>query len=188
MHWKILSNIGPRMEIWRAFSRNWTSFIEANENRRALNLIAGRGIRPSHAAPLPNGIWRGSTFDLGDATARWNISARCSALIRNCRSSLRPFWNLRNWNWRNGISMSLALLNEARTLRPDLTVLERVNLLAAQIQYRAKHFEDATVSFEQIGHSDSNLASLAMFNAALSWLQKGDETRFLADAEEFGKK
>ncbi len=83
---------------------------------------------------------------------------------------------------------ALALLNEARTLRPDPTVLERVNLLAAQIQYRAKHFEDATVSFEQIGHSDSNLASLAMFNAALSWLQKGDETRFLADAEEFGKK
>ena len=83
---------------------------------------------------------------------------------------------------------ALALLNEARTLRPDPAVLEHVNLLAAQIQYRAKHFEDATVSFEQIGHSDSNLASLALFNAALSWLQKGDETRFLADAEEFGKK
>ncbi len=83
---------------------------------------------------------------------------------------------------------ALALLNEARTLRPDPTVLERVNLLAAQIQYRAKHFEDATASFEQIGHSDSSLASLAMFNAALSWLQKGDEARFMADAEEFGKK
>jgi TolA-binding protein len=27
-----------------------------------------------------------------------------------------------------------------------------------------------------------------MFNAALSWLQKGDEARFLADAEEFGNK
>jgi len=83
---------------------------------------------------------------------------------------------------------ALALLNEARTLRPDPTVLERVNLLAAQIQYRAKHFEDATASFEQIGHSDSSLASLAMFNAALSWLQKGDEARFMTDAEEFGKK
>ena len=83
---------------------------------------------------------------------------------------------------------ALALLNEARTLRPDPTVLERVNLLAAQIHYRAKHFEDATASFEQIGHSDSSLASLAMFNAALSWLQKGDEARFMADAEEFGKK
>ena len=83
---------------------------------------------------------------------------------------------------------ALAELNEARTLRPEPAVLDRVTLLAAQIQYRAKHFNAATAGFDQIGHSDSTLASLAMFNAALSWLQKGDEARFLADAEEFGKK
>jgi outer membrane protein assembly factor BamD (BamD/ComL family) len=83
---------------------------------------------------------------------------------------------------------ALAILNEARTLRPESAVLDRVNLLAAQIQYRARHFDAATAGFEQIGHSDSALATLAMFNAALSWLQKGDEARFLADAEEFGKK
>jgi len=83
---------------------------------------------------------------------------------------------------------ALTILNEARTLRPEPAVLDRVNLLAAQIQYHAKHFDAATAGFEQIGHSDSTLASLAMFNAALSWLQKGDETRFLADAEEFGNK
>jgi len=83
---------------------------------------------------------------------------------------------------------ALTILNEARTLRPEPAVLDRVNLLAAQIQYHAKHFDAATARFEQIGHSDSTLASLAMFNAALSWLQKGDETRFLADAEEFGNK
>jgi outer membrane protein assembly factor BamD (BamD/ComL family) len=83
---------------------------------------------------------------------------------------------------------ALTILNEARTLRPEPAVLDRVNLLAAQIQYHAKHFDAATAGFEQIGHSDSTLASLAMFNAALSWLQKGDETRFLAAAEEFGNK
>ncbi len=83
---------------------------------------------------------------------------------------------------------ALTILNEARTLRPEPAVLDRVNSLAAQIQYHAKHFDAATAGFEQIGHSDSTLASLAMFNAALSWLQKGDETRFLADAEEFGNK
>ncbi|MDP9187104.1 MAG: tetratricopeptide repeat protein, partial [Verrucomicrobiota bacterium] len=83
---------------------------------------------------------------------------------------------------------ALTILNEARTLRPEAAVLDRVNLLAAQIQYHAKHFDAATAGFEQIGHSDSTLASLAMFNAALSWLQKGDETRFLAAAEEFGNK
>lgn len=83
---------------------------------------------------------------------------------------------------------ALAILNEARTLRPEPAVLDRVNLLAAKIQYHAKHFDAATVAFDQIAHSDSPLASSAMFNAALSWLQKGDEARFLADAEEFGSK
>lgn len=83
---------------------------------------------------------------------------------------------------------ALTILNEARTLHPESAVLDRVNLLAAQIQYHAKHFDAATAGFEQIGHSDSTLASLAMFNAALSWLQKGDDARFLADAEEFGSK
>jgi tetratricopeptide (TPR) repeat protein len=83
---------------------------------------------------------------------------------------------------------ALAILNEARKLRPEPPVLDRVNLLAAQIQYRAKHFDAATTGFDQVAQSDSPLASLATFNAALSWLQKGDEARFLADAEDFGNK
>jgi len=83
---------------------------------------------------------------------------------------------------------ALTVLNEAGSLRPEPPVLDRIHLLAAQIQYHAKQFDAANAGFEQIGHSDSTLASLAMFNAALSWLQKGDETRFLADAEEFGNK
>jgi TolA-binding protein len=83
---------------------------------------------------------------------------------------------------------ALAILNEARKLRPEPPVLDRVNLLAAQIEYRAKHFDAATTGFDQVAQSNSPLASLAMFNAALSWLQKGDEARFLADAEDFGNK
>jgi TolA-binding protein len=83
---------------------------------------------------------------------------------------------------------ALAMLNEARKLRPEAAVLDRVNLLAAQVQYYGKHFDAATAGFDHIAHSESPLASLAMFNAALSWLQKGDEARFLADAEEFGNK
>jgi TolA-binding protein len=83
---------------------------------------------------------------------------------------------------------ALAILNDARSLRPEPAVLERVNFLAAQIQYHGKNFDAAIADFEQIGHSDSTLAPVAMFNAALSWLQKGDGSRFLADAEEFGNK
>jgi len=83
---------------------------------------------------------------------------------------------------------ALKVLNEAISLRPESAVMDRAKALAAEIQYHAKQFDAATAAFEQIGHSDSTLASLAMFNAALSWLQKGDETRFLADAEEFENK
>jgi TolA-binding protein len=83
---------------------------------------------------------------------------------------------------------ALAILNDARSLRPEPAVLERVNFLAAQIQYHGKNFDAAIADFEQIGRSDSTLAPAAMFNAALSWLQKGDDSRFLADAEEFGNK
>jgi TolA-binding protein len=81
---------------------------------------------------------------------------------------------------------ALAILNEARSLRPAGAVLDRVNLLAAQIQYYAKHFDAAIAQYEQIAHSDSTLASMATYNAALSWLQKGDEARFLATSEQFG--
>ena len=83
---------------------------------------------------------------------------------------------------------ALAILIEARAMRPDSAVIDRVNLLAAQIEYFSKDFDAAIAGFEQIGHSDSRLASLATYNAALSWLQKGDEVRFLATAEEFGSK
>jgi TolA-binding protein len=83
---------------------------------------------------------------------------------------------------------ALSILNEARALRPDAAVIDRVNLLAAQIQYYARHFDAAVAGFELIGNSDSTLAAVGMFNAALSWLQKGDEARFLASAEEFGNK
>jgi outer membrane protein assembly factor BamD (BamD/ComL family) len=81
---------------------------------------------------------------------------------------------------------ALAILNEARALRPQPAALDRVNLLAAQIQYCQNHFDAALAQYEQISHSDSTLASIATFNAALSWLQKGDQARFLAAAEQFG--
>src|SRR3989454_5165617 len=83
---------------------------------------------------------------------------------------------------------ALAILNDARSLRPEPAGLECVNFLAGQLQYHGKNFDAAIADFEQIGRSDSTLAPVAMFNAALSWLQKGDDSRFLADAEEFGNK
>lgn len=83
---------------------------------------------------------------------------------------------------------ALTILKDARALRPQQATLDRINLLAAQIQYYRSHFDDALATYEQVAHSDSPLSSMAMFNAALSWLQKGDEAHFLATADEFGSK
>jgi predicted negative regulator of RcsB-dependent stress response len=82
---------------------------------------------------------------------------------------------------------ALAILNEARTLQPEAPLRDRINLRAAQIQYRMKRFEPATATFERIAYSDSPWSKVALFNAAIGWLRLGNYTRFLADYENFEK-
>src|SRR5213083_1714346 len=76
---------------------------------------------------------------------------------------------------------AIAILDDARVLRPEAQLLDQINLLSAQAQYLAKRFEVATTAFEQIGRSTSPWAKLALFNASTGWLQLGDHARFLAD-------
>src|SRR5207253_9680661 len=82
---------------------------------------------------------------------------------------------------------AIAILDDARLLRPSALLLDQINLLSAQAQYLAKRFEVATSAFEQIGHSASPWAGLALFNASTGWLQLGDHVRFLADYNELEK-
>ncbi len=83
---------------------------------------------------------------------------------------------------------ALAILNDARALQPETVLLDRINLMSAQTQYRAKRFAAATVTFEQIAHSLSPFATMSMFNASLGWLQLGDQARFLAEYQELTTK
>lgn len=82
---------------------------------------------------------------------------------------------------------ALAILNDARGVRPDSTVLDRLDLLAAKIEYRARRFDAATTDFEKIARAESQIAPVALFNAALSSLQNGNEVRFIANADEFAR-
>jgi len=82
---------------------------------------------------------------------------------------------------------AIAILDDARLLDPSALLLDQINLLSAQAQYLAKRFEVATAAFEQIGHSASPWAGLALFNASTGWLQLGDHARFLADYNELEK-
>ena len=79
---------------------------------------------------------------------------------------------------------AIAILDDARLLHPDLLLVDRLNLLAAKTQYLAKRFEVATAAFEQIGHSNSPLAKVALLNASAGWLQLGDHERLAANYDE----
>jgi tetratricopeptide (TPR) repeat protein len=82
---------------------------------------------------------------------------------------------------------AIAILNDARLLRPDPVLLTRIDFLSAQAQYSAKRFDAATAAFEQIAHRDSRLADAALFNASSGWLQVGNHTRFIADYNQLEK-
>ena len=79
---------------------------------------------------------------------------------------------------------AIAILDDARLLHPDPFLVDRINLLAAKTQYLAKRFEVATTAFEQIGHSNSPLAKVALLNASAGWLQLGDHERLAANYQE----
>ena len=76
---------------------------------------------------------------------------------------------------------AIAILDDARLLHPDPLLVDRINLLAAKTQYLAKRFDVATATFEQIGHSNSPWAKVALLNASAGWLQLGDHERFAAN-------
>jgi outer membrane protein assembly factor BamD (BamD/ComL family) len=82
---------------------------------------------------------------------------------------------------------AIAILGDARLLHPDPSLLDRINLLSAQTEYLANRFGAATAAFEQIGHSASPLAKVALYNASVGWLQLGNYDRFLVDYNDLGK-
>jgi predicted negative regulator of RcsB-dependent stress response len=79
---------------------------------------------------------------------------------------------------------AIAILDGARLLHPDPLLVDRINLLAAKTQYLAKRFDVATAAFEQIGHSNSPLAKVALLNASAGWLQLGNHERLAANYDD----
>jgi outer membrane protein assembly factor BamD (BamD/ComL family) len=82
---------------------------------------------------------------------------------------------------------AIAILDDARLLRPDPALLTRIDFLSAQAEYLARRFDTATAAFEQIAQGDSPWAKAALFNASSGWLQLGNHTRFIADYSQLEK-
>jgi TolA-binding protein/thioredoxin-like negative regulator of GroEL len=78
-----------------------------------------------------------------------------------------------------------ATLVAARLLHPEARISERIEWLSAETDYQMKKFAAAGAGFERLGHSA--LGSGAIFNASLSWLQLGDNTRFLTNDQALSK-
>jgi predicted negative regulator of RcsB-dependent stress response len=83
---------------------------------------------------------------------------------------------MQDGNFRDAIS----ILAEARVLEPKATVLDQINLLAGQAQYRAREFDAAAATFDQVANSPATLAKTAVFNASLVRLQSGNRAQFPA--------
>ncbi len=82
---------------------------------------------------------------------------------------------------------AIAILDDARSLHLEPSLVDRLDLFAVQAQYLARRFEVATAAFEQIGHSPSPWAKVALFNASAGSLQLGDHKRFAANYNELEK-
>ena len=67
-----------------------------------------------------------------------------------------------------------AALEVARALRPPSAVLDRVDLLDGRSNYMAARFDDAARDFDAVARRPSPLATDALFNASLAWLQLGE--------------
>ena len=80
---------------------------------------------------------------------------------------------------------ALAILDDARLLRPEAALLTRIDFLSAQAQYLASRFDTATAGFEQIAQRESPWTRAALFNASSGWLQLGNHARFVADYNQF---
>ncbi len=82
---------------------------------------------------------------------------------------------------------AIAILGDARALKPEPALLTRIDFLSAQAQYLAKRFDRAAADFEQIARSPSPWAKIALFNASTGWLQLGNHARFQTDYSELEK-
>src|SRR5215472_496134 len=80
---------------------------------------------------------------------------------------------------------ALAILDDARLLRPDAALLTQIDFLSAKAQYLAGRFDTATAGFEQIAQRESPWTRAALFNASSGWLQLGNHSRFVADYVQF---
>ena len=84
----------------------------------------------------------------------------------------------------NRFGEAVAILEEARALRPAPALLGRIEMLLGTSHYSAGRFDLAAQTFRRMAEADSPVGNEALFNATLGWLQAGDAKESEAASQE----
>ncbi len=82
------------------------------------------------------------------------------------------------------VEEALAILEDARTLRPPPALLSRIEMLVGSSLYRVGKYNLAAQTFRKLAEADATVAQPALFNATLGWMQADDVAQ--ADATAAG--
>ena len=164
---------------------SWTNFTSRNGGNPVMNSAAGRVIRRSRGALLPNGIWRGAELRLGHRDA-----------------ALQPFRNLRADHpalpelapaFLENAQLLLAdrqfdaakdALEAARSLRPSAEMEDQIAFLSGRIDYAGGKFDAAAKNFQRIALASKKHANDALLNASFAALRAGDGAQFALVSQE----
>ena len=82
------------------------------------------------------------------------------------------------------VEEAVAILEEARALRPEPALLSRIEMLLGSSFYTVGKYDVAAQTFRRLAQSHSPVAKEALFNATLGWLQAGDAAQAEATRQE----
>lgn len=83
---------------------------------------------------------------------------------------------------------ALATLEKARALTSEPAMRDRIDVLAAQAHTAISDLSGAADIYERVGYSDSGLAQMSIFNAAVLRLKAGDRAKYSADYAQVQKR
>ncbi|MDQ6624819.1 MAG: tetratricopeptide repeat protein, partial [Verrucomicrobiota bacterium] len=79
------------------------------------------------------------------------------------------------------------VLSAARQFPSAAPILDRINMLAGEIEYRVQHFDSAARTFAQVADSASPYGREARYDLSLGWLEQGASRQFAAATEKLAQ-
>jgi outer membrane protein assembly factor BamD (BamD/ComL family) len=78
---------------------------------------------------------------------------------------------------------AVSVLDTARALRPEPSMLARIEMLAGSSHYRARRFNLAAETFHRIANQDAAYADAALYNTTIAWLAADEAPKAAAASQ-----